>query len=340
MFRFPISSLLTILPLVLIDGASAQAGSGAVVAVVDGVAINSTQLAARAGAKLLRLKTDEYNIQLAILNEYVDEVLLAREAGSRHISVEELLQREITSKLPQVSETEARAVIESAPTQYQRLGPDEAVRVAINEISGRRRVKLRADLLASLRARYSFQIMLQPPRLTRGIEGGQSQGPANAPIAIAEFADFQCPYCGNLSVTLQRILKEYPNQIRLTYKQFPLPSHPQAAKAAQASLCAAEQGKFWEMHDALFSEQRLLSAEAFGDLAMSAKLDLDQFDTCFKVRRFSAEVSKDMAEAISLGINSTPTTFINGQMVVGNKPYEVLRGMVEAELKRLEKEAQ
>jgi protein-disulfide isomerase len=149
-----------------------------------------------------------------------------------------------------------------------------------------------------------------------------------------EFSDFQCPYCGQLAATLKRIEKEYPTAVRVTFKQFPLPMHPQAAMAAEASLCAADQGRFWEMQDILFANQNLLSDSQMNVLAARAGVETREFERCLGNHLFRDAVSQDRAEAASLGLNGTPTLFINGRLSAGARPYEVLREMVEEELKR------
>jgi len=323
----------------LVRTGAAQTAAGAVVAVVDGQPVSQTDLEARIGDKLLRLKTEEYNIRLSTLNGYVDELMLAREAGSRQLSVDELLGREVTGKLAPVSEAEARAVMESAPGAYKGLTPDEALRGATAAITGPRAARLRANLIADIRARHTFELTLEPPRLGHPIPGGRSAGSDDAPVYIVEFSDFQCPYCGRLTDGLDQIRREYGRGVRLTYKQFPLPSHPQAAKAAEASLCAAEQGKFWEMHDQLFSEQRLLAAEAFSELAGRAGANVETFESCLKTNKTKGEIAKDKADGSSVGVNSTPTFFINGKMFVGVRSYEALKDLVEAELSKTETDA-
>jgi protein-disulfide isomerase len=301
---------------------SAASVSGeSVVAVVDGRAVQSTELDRLLGDKLLRLKAEEYAVQMAALNGYLDQVLLSREAERHSITVAELLRREVVERVPPVTEAEARAVLDTSPKATEQLEDGQAVKAAMEDLKRRRLAKRRGEFLASLRQRYPTQIRLEPPRLTLPITGGQSKGPAEARVSIVVFSDFQCPYCSNLDSSLRRLGQEYGDQLRITSKQFPLAGHRQAEKAAEAALCAAEQGRYWEMHDMLFSDQRSVAREQFSDLARRVGLDLLAFEGCMISHRSSAELARDVVDATSVGVNSTPTLFINGLLVLGAKPY-------------------
>ncbi len=110
--------------------------------------------------------------------------------------------------------------------------------------------------IAGLKKDYNVTSYLEPARVTVATAGFPSMGPANASVTIVEFSDFECPYCGGLYPTLKDIEKNYKDKIRIVYRQFPLTNiHPHAQKAAEASLCANDQGQFWQMHDAMFTDQ-------------------------------------------------------------------------------------
>lgn len=313
----------------------ANAASGSdVIAIVGNITVNRAALQERTADRLLREKTEEYNAEMAALNEYIDELLLSREAARRNLGVTELLQREVNGRVPEVTETEARAVVENGSV-YQGLPLDQALRAATAEIRARRTAKRRAEYVASLRSGTSVEIRLEPPRLQHPISGGRTIGSADAPVSIVEFSDFQCPYCAALTASLTRLRTEYPSKIRLTFKQFPLPMHPQAAKAAEASLCAAEQDRFWQMHDLLFNQQNTLAEARFSDIAEHIGINVVAFEKCVDSRKFFAEVNHDHAEAIGLGLTATPSLFINGRLLVGTKPYEALRAIIDDELKRI-----
>lgn len=165
-------------------------------------------------------------------------------------------------------------------------------------------------------------------------DGDPSIGPADAPITIIEFSDFQCPYCQKWHEEVWKKLQaEYPTQIRLVYRDFPLYSiHPQAGPAANAAECANEQNKYWEYHDLLFSGGQTLGESTFTAYASQVNLDLNAFQTCMTENRYESEVRADFDYASGIGIQSTPTFFLNGVALIGAQPYEVFKELIDLEL--------
>jgi protein-disulfide isomerase len=165
-------------------------------------------------------------------------------------------------------------------------------------------------------------------------EGFPSLGPADAPITIVEFSDFQCPFCGRFyQDTYQPLLDAYPGKIRFVYRHLPLTSiHPNAMPAAEASMCANEQGKFWEFHNAMFADQTSLGPDFYVQIAQNLGLDMTAFQDCLANDKYSAEIQKDSDFALNLGVNSTPTFFINGLAVVGAQPLDVFKQVIDKEL--------
>ena len=157
----------------------------------------------------------------------------------------------------------------------------------------------------------------------------QVRGDFNAPITLVEFSDFECPFCQRHLPTLQKILTDYPQKVRLVYKQFPLSLHPNSQKAAEASECAAEQGKFWEYHDQLFQNQTVFSADNFKKWAGELNLNQTQFNNCLDSNKYYQKVQDDLQEGVSKGVRGTPTTFINGQSLVGAQPYETFKEIID-----------
>jgi len=164
------------------------------------------------------------------------------------------------------------------------------------------------------------------------VSGAPFRGPKDAKVTIVEFSDFQCPYCGRVHPTLERLLKEYPDDVRLVYKHLPLSFHKGALPAAKAAAAAGRQGKFWEMHDELFQNQGELSDAKFVELARSLGLDVDRFQQDYKSAAVATEVAQDMNEARRLGVTGTPGFLVNGRFSSGAKPYESFKAMVDQQL--------
>jgi protein-disulfide isomerase len=164
-------------------------------------------------------------------------------------------------------------------------------------------------------------------------EGFPSLGPADAPITIVEFSDYQCPFCKRFhEETYHNLLDAYQGKIRFVYRDLPLTSiHPNAFPAAVAAACAGEQDAYWPMHDKLFSADEL-SQDAYIQFATELGLDVPKFTECIGSDRYNDAINADSDFAVNLGINSTPTFFINGLAVVGAQPLSVFQQVIDKEL--------
>ena len=188
-----------------------------------------------------------------------------------------------------------------------------------------------ADLVADL----ATPTAAPPPRRYEiSTTGYPSRGPEDAEIVIVEFSDYQCPYCAKWHQEVYGpLLEAYPDQIRLVYRNLPLTSiHPDALEAAQAALCAGDQGAYWDYHDKLFGAAYGLGTDAYQQYAQELGLDAQALAGCIESAKYEEFVLADMDFAINLGINSTPTFFINGLAVVGAQPLNVFEQVIEKEL--------
>jgi len=164
------------------------------------------------------------------------------------------------------------------------------------------------------------------------------KGDEDAPITIVEYSDFECPFCGRVQPTLDRVLDEYGDDVRLVFRHFPLSFHARAQKAGEASECAANQGKFWEYHDILFENQSSLSGgisqlkEWAGDLG----LDQERFDECLDNSDEAGTVKNGLASGSQKGVTGTPGFFINGISLSGAQPFEAFSTIIDSELERLD----
>src|SRR6185295_10830469 len=151
---------------------------------------------------------------------------------------------------------------------------------------------------------------------------------------IAECSDFQCPFCGQATGVVEQVLKAYPKDVNFAYKQFPLPAtmHPDAMSAAKAAVAAGKQGKFWEMHDLLFQNQRELGSDKLRDYAKKIGLDAEKWEKDYHSADVQAQVDKEMAECQAAGVTGTPTFFVNGKRVL-NRSFEGFKDMIDASLK-------
>lgn len=165
------------------------------------------------------------------------------------------------------------------------------------------------------------------------IDGYPSMGPDDAPITIVEFSDFQCPFCRRFhDETFQALLDAYPDQIRFVYRNLPLTSiHSEAMPAAIASLCANDQNAYWDYHGKLFSSETL-GEEIYIQYATALGLSVEEFNACLSSGKYDDFIQADMDFALNLGVQSTPTFFVNGLAIVGAQPLSNFQQIIDKEL--------
>ncbi len=167
------------------------------------------------------------------------------------------------------------------------------------------------------------------------LQGKPTLGNDKAPVTIVEFSDFHCPFCERAFPVVQQIMKAYDGKVRLVWRHFPLPMHAGAERTHIASVCAAEQNKFWPYHDKVFENQRQLSQpDILNRLAQETGLDMKAFQACVTNPASQAQVQQDVAQGRTLGVQGTPTFFINGNWFVGAQPYEAFDKAIQEALKK------
>ena len=302
---------------------------------IDGKTVHVAEVEKNAGKELFELRRRLYDLQKQKLDEYIDAVLLTREAERRQVSVATLLDQEITAKVALSNDEEIWEFYEVHKVRLQ--VPFGQVREQIREFLREKRVQDRkADFVSSLRAKANVKTFLIPPPNYRAnvlVSGAPSIGAEESTVTLVKFEDFQCPYCKMVQPIFADLLKRYSGKLRLVHKDLPLDAiHPQARPAAEAARCAADQGKFWEYHDKLYAQAPKL---AVGELKSAAKeigLNVASFDQCLVGGKFKAAVQRDFSEAARLGLTGTPAFFINGRELSGAQPIEAFTAIIDEEL--------
>jgi protein-disulfide isomerase len=164
------------------------------------------------------------------------------------------------------------------------------------------------------------------------LAGAPARGAADAPVTIVEFSDFQCGFCARASGTISRLLEEFPGKIRWVFKNYPLDFHQDAPRAHRAALAAHEQGKFWEMHDLIFANQRAIGQDDLLKHAAALKLDADRMARDMSGTAAQTLIDRDLAEGSKVGVDGTPTFFVNGKRIVGAARYETMAEAVRLAL--------
>lgn len=166
----------------------------------------------------------------------------------------------------------------------------------------------------------------EPPPLLESavklsIDGDPVRGPADAKVTIVEFSDFQCPYCAKAVGEVSKVLAQFPKDVKLVFKQFPLDNHSQAGLAAEASLAAQSQGKFWELHDKMYANFRAINQEHVLAWAKELGLDMSRFQAELSAHKYASRVASEAKQGDGAGVEGTPTFFINGKRL--NAAFEV-----------------
>jgi protein-disulfide isomerase len=299
-----------------------------VVARVSGTDLTLSDLQQDEGGKLLQAEYQYYLNERKALEELIDNRLLRDEARKKNIPLEQLLETEVYKGVKDPTEDQLEVYYEGLDTQelYQSVRED-----VLQHIRELRRTKARAAYVDQLRKQAKINVMLMPPSAQVNVSKAYAHGSDNAPVVLVEFADYQCPYCQKVNPQIQQLKKEYGDSLTVIFKDFPLPMHHGSEKAAEASRCAGEQGKFWEYHDVLFYS-KLLDVDALKEHARVLKLDGDRFDTCLDSGAETGAVKKDLDEAKSLGLTGTPSFFVNGHFFSGVVDYAALKDIVNQQL--------
>jgi protein-disulfide isomerase len=326
---FLVALALSVAPTLSLGQASSIGKDPNFIAEVNGQKLMMSDLEQAEGSKLLQARSSYYDAQRKALDDLIDQNLLEQQARKEGITVDQLLDREVKSKLPaDPTDDQLKVSYEIVDTDQ----PFDAVRAKILEhIRDTRFNKAKAAYLVQLRAQSNIVIALQPPSANVSLANSILQGSPNAQVVLVEFADYQCPYCQKVHPDIAKLKKEFGDRLSIAFKDFPLPMHPYAQKAAEAARCAGVQGKFWEYHDALFTDKKL-EVPQLKEQARTLHLDGAAFDKCLDSGEQAAVVAKDYAEGKKLGITGTPSFFVNGHYFSGAANYTMLREMVHEQL--------
>jgi len=309
-----------------------EAGS-TVVARVGGQPITLDEVDGPILADIRGKQQEIYELRSASLRNVIRERLLEREAARRGIEAKQLFEQEVVAKVGEPTDDEVKSFYEQRK-DLPGIPPLEEAAPIIRSVLTRAKTEEAAEaFFAGLEKSAGVEILLQPPRVEVEAKG-PSKGPADAPVTIVAFSDFECPYCNRVSPTLNQVLETYAGKVRLVFRDFPLSFHPNAQKAAEAGHCAEEQGKFWEMHDKMFANQRKLDVESLKAYAKEIGLDEKAFAECLDEGKKAAVVQENLFAGAQLGVRGTPAIFVNGRMLSGAVPFSEFARVIDEELAR------
>lgn len=310
--------------------AADQLPSGDTIAVeVNGVKITLAEVEQKRAAAMFQARSNYYEAARRTLETYTDDYLLEQQAKKENLTVSELLERHVNATIAKdPSEETLRTYYEGADTTESY----ESVKTKIIEALREKRIaKAKTAYMDSIRKQATVIYRLAPPRAPISSQTTPPRGPANSRVTLTEYADYECPYCQQIQPALNRLEAEFKGKLAFVYKDYPLSMHPNAQKAAEASRCADAQGKYWEYHDLLVTGKQL-DIPSLKSNARQLKLDGAAFDKCLDAGEKAEAVKAHAAEAQALGLQGTPTFFVNGRYITGNLSYERLRDFILEEL--------
>jgi protein-disulfide isomerase len=302
--------------------------SSSVIAEIGGRQITTGELEQKEANKLLQARYKYYVAEKDTLEQYIDDQLLQMQAKKEGITVDELLKRHVSVNVQEPTEDQLRFYYEGVQTDesYETARPN-----IIETVKQLRMKKAQQAYITQLRSDWGVIVELSQP--SARVEAGNSPrlGSDKAPVQIIEYADYECPYCQKVAPDLIRLKEQFGDQVSFVYKDFPLPMHPNAARAAEGARCAGVQGKFWEFHDYLFETKKLKESDMKAE-ARTLKLDGDKFDQCLDKQEQFESLKKEAQDAQKLGLSGTPSFFVNGHFMSGAIGYAKLRDTVQQEL--------
>jgi protein-disulfide isomerase len=308
--------------------------SGDVMAMIGDQKITLAQVDAKAAKALSKVRQDEYEARRTALEQLLQEELYKKEAAAKSVPVEEYIRTEVDSKITQPTPEEISKFYEENKPRMGGRTLEQVSSDISNFLFSQKQQSRRREFFNEIMAKNNAVILLDPPRVNIPLrEDDRAKGPKNAPVTIVEFSDFQCPFCKRAQVMVDQLMTEYKDKIRLVYRDYPLPFHPQAAPAAEAALCAGDQGKYWEYNNHLMTVEGTLQPDDLKKRATELGLDLAAFQTCVDGEKWDPVIKASSDEATSLGVTGTPTFFINGRMIVGGQA-EQFKAIIDEELAR------
>jgi protein-disulfide isomerase len=323
--------LISMMPALVLCAAVMAADKG--VARINGVTISNEELERATGTKLIRVRSEEYLVKSQVLDELIADKLIAAEAKKRGVSTEELLQAEVVSKAKLPSDADLETMYESMRERFGATPKEAALAEMRERLKGRREVERKEQFVKELRAKAGVEVFLEPPRAEVAAVG-PSKGKEDAPVTIVVFSDYECQFCGRAAETIRTVLAHYGDDVRFVMRDYPLPSHRGAPKAAEAAHCAGEQQKFWDMHDRLFAKGGSIGRGDLSRIARDLALDTEAFEQCVDSNKYKSVWQRGLDDGLALGVRSTPTFFVNGRLFAGAASFESFQKVIDEELAR------
>jgi protein-disulfide isomerase len=288
---------------------------------------------------LAKARQNMYDQRRAALEQIVANKLAAAEASSRGITTQEFYEAEVISQIGDASDEEVKEFYEKNKArikEFQTMPYEQLVGPIRNNIKQMKANAVRDEMIAQLKKRAGFRLIMEPPRAEVTVPDGEpTRGAADAVVTIVEFSDYECGYCKRAHPVVEKIMAEFGDRVRFVYRDYPLDNlHPKARPAAVAARCAGDQEKYWDYNKHIMENAGSLDRTNLVTRAEALGLDMNLFNTCLDSGKYDAAIETALVDGAALGVTGTPTFFINGRMMVGIAPYELMKTIIEEELAR------
>lgn len=311
------------------------APSNEVAAKFKGQELKTSEIFKGAETEIFEAEMKVYEIKMAKLKAWLIERMIEADPNKKGLSNDEFLKKYI-SKEVKISEKEIQNFIKERNIPAEHI--NDQMKQRINQFLSMEAEKGAIETWFNKQTQSNpVEVYIaKPMRPVFNVKVGDAPfvGKADAKVTIVEFSDFQCPFCQKGAGVMEEVKKKYGNKVKIAFKNYPLPFHNNAKTAANAGLCANEQGvdKFWKMHDAMFADQGNLTNEGLVKMAKKIGLKESDFKTCLEANKFASKVESDIVEGQNVGVKSTPTFFVNGKMISGAVPLEQFSEVIDQEL--------
>lgn len=308
-----------------------------VAAKVGDLEITNAEVADGIESEIYEAEQKLFEIRFNKLRGIIIEKMIAKDSRKGNLSADEFLNKYIAQNV-KISEKEIDAFIKDQNIPAEHINPQ--IREKIKSYLEMERKKESVDKwLAEQTKKTNVEIYMSKPRRPSfeiNVGDAPAVGNKDAKVTVVEFSDFQCPFCAKGADIIKSLKKKYGDKVRFVFKNFPLPFHNQAEGAAVAGLCANEQSTdlFWKMHDEMFADQTKLDVDSLKATAKKIGAKADEFNKCLDGNKHLAKVQSDMEEGRKIKVKSTPTFFINGQLINGAQPLDVFTEIIDEELAR------
>jgi predicted DsbA family dithiol-disulfide isomerase len=303
-----------------------------ILAKVGGEPITEQQVDDSLGNQLYTLQRQLFALRKTALDNLISRKILEREAARQKLSIEQLKNRWMDGEV-NVDPARIEDLFQQNKAAFGLMNPDEVREKLRLDLEAQVRLKRYRDALSTLREKTLVEVLLEEPRvgLQQSSDTFASKGRSDAKIVITEFSDFQCPYCRAVQATLNQVLNQHPDDVRLEFRNLPLEGHPFAFVAARSAFCGGKQGAFWKFHDALFTSASL-SQQRIENIPRELGLNLQKFQACMSSPDSQTAINADLMEARRLGLEGTPSFLINGRPLLGGATVEAFNEVIAREL--------